>query len=205
MTTSRPDPASLGDAAAGDGDRIGRLGEDRHLDLATERAELIDGRGALQVGSDENRVATLGLEPASQLRRRGRLARALKSCQQHHGRRLRRVRDAEGLAAERGDELLVDDLDDLLCRREALREVGAQALLADARDDAANDREVDVGLEKGHADLAQHLVDVAVAESPLAPEPFEDAVETVGEGIEHAVSQATGAVRSPARFRPRRR
>ena len=72
-----------------------------------------------------------------------------------------------------------------------------EALLADPRDDGAHDREVDVGLEQGHADLAQHLVDVAVAESPLAPEPFEDAVETVGEGVEHAVSQATGAVEQP--------
>ena len=55
------------------------------------------------------------------------------------------------------------------------------ALLADAGDEAADDLEVDVGLEQGEADLAQDLVDLGLAEAAPAPEALEDAVETVGE------------------------
>ena len=40
-------------------DRIGRLAEDRHVDLAAERAQLLDGGRALEVGADQQRVAAL--------------------------------------------------------------------------------------------------------------------------------------------------
>ena len=79
-----------------------------------------------------------------------------------------------------------------------MRQVGADGTARWMRaDEAADDREVDVGLEQGHADLAQDLVDVVLAQASLAAEALEDAVEAVGEGVEHAVSQATGAVREP--------
>ena len=73
----------------------------------------------------------------------------------------------------------------------ALRELLAEAALADPGDEALDDREVDVGLEQGEADLAQDLVDVGLAEPPLAAEAPEDAVEAVGECLEHG-SEATG-------------
>ena len=98
----------------------------------------------------------------------------------------------EGLAAEGGDELLVDDLDDLLGRVERLGELGAEALLADARDEAADDREVDVGLEQGEADLAQHLVDVGLAEAALAAEPLKMPSKRSERASNMAGSEATG-------------
>ena len=67
---------------------IGRLAEDRHVDLAAEGAQLLDGGGALEVGADQQRVAALLLEPAGQLGRVGGLARALEAGHQHDGRRL---------------------------------------------------------------------------------------------------------------------
>ena len=76
------------------------------------------------------------------------------------------VGDLDRLAAEGGDQLFVDDLDDLLGRREALAQVLADAALADAADQAADDVDVDVGLEGGPADLARDLVDVGVARPP---------------------------------------
>ena len=59
MTTSRPTRRASATPPPATVDRIGRLGEDGHVDLATERAQLLDGGGALQVGADEDRVATL--------------------------------------------------------------------------------------------------------------------------------------------------
>ena len=50
--------------------------------------------------------------------------------------------------AEEADELVVDDLHDLLAGGEALQDLGANRLLADARDEVLDDLEVDVGLEE---------------------------------------------------------
>src|SRR5439155_8597786 len=80
---------------------------------------------------------------------------------------------------------LVDDLDDLLGRAEALGQVGADALLADARHHALDDLEVDVGLEQGQADLAQDLVDLGLAQAATAAQAPEDAIEAIGQGLEH--------------------
>ena len=73
------------------------------------------------------------------------------------------------------------DLDDLLRGVQRLRDLDAHRALADAADKAADDGEVDVGFEKGEADLAQHLVDVGGRQRPPLAETGEDAVETVGE------------------------
>ena len=118
--------------------RFARLGEHRHVDLAAEGAELLHGGRALEVGADQQRVAALLLEPAGQLGRVGRLARALEAGHQHHRRRPRGVGDLEGLAAEGGDQLLVDDLDHLLARVERLGAARADGLLADALDHQAD-------------------------------------------------------------------
>ena len=164
---------------------IARLGEHRHVDLPAERAELLDGGGALEVGADEQRVAALLLEPARQLGGVGGLAGALEAGHEHDGGRLAGVGDLDRLAAEDGDELLVDDLDDLLRRVQRLRQVHADGALADAVEHRADDLEVDVRLEQRDPDLAQDLVDVLLAEPPLAAELLEDPVEPVGQCLEH--------------------
>ena len=65
--------------------------------------------------------------------------------------------------------------------RQARRQVGADALLADAADEVLDDLEVDVGLEQGDADLPQDLVDLALAQPAAALELAEDALEAVGQ------------------------
>ena len=59
-----------------------------------------DRGGPLEVGADQHRVAALRLEPTGELRRVGRLARALEAGHEHDGRRLRGVGDPQRLAAE---------------------------------------------------------------------------------------------------------
>ena len=58
-------------------------------------------------------------------------------------------------------------------------------LLLDALDERAHDPHVDVGFEERDADLARDLVDVLLAEAPARSGAGEDAVETVGQGVEH--------------------
>src|SRR5207302_8234238 len=147
--------------------------------------------GALKVGAHEQRVAALLLEPAGELARRRRLTGALQAGEQHDRRWLRCVGDAQVLAAEGVDQLLVDDLDDLLRRTQALREVEADGLFLDAGDDTLNDAKVDVGFEQGQADLPQDLVDLWLTERAAAAEVLEDRVEAIGKCVEHRRSQAT--------------
>ena len=130
MSTSRPSRAGFVQTGFGHLDGVGRLAEDGHAGLAAEHPQLLDGGRALEVGADEQRVAALLLEPARQLARGGRLAGALEPGEEDDGRRAGGEGDLEGLAAEDPDELLVDDLDDLLGRAQALRQVGADAASA---------------------------------------------------------------------------
>ena len=180
------EPLGLLETLVGGEDRVLRVGVHRHVDLATERAQLLDGRRTLQVGADEQRIATLLLEPGGELGGVGGLAGALQAGEQHDRRRLRRVRDLERLAAEDADQLVVDGLDDLLAGIERLRAGGADGVLADAVGDRADDGDVDVGLEQRRADLLHHLVDVGLGEATLAAEALDDPVEPVGEAVEHA-------------------
>ena len=125
------------------------------------------------------------LNQRASLAARGGLARALEAGHQHDGRRAAGVGDLQRLAAEDAGQLAVDDLDDLLAGVEHLRSGGPDRLGADAGDDVAGDADVDVGLEQGGADLAQHLVDVGLGEPTLAAEAPDDAFEAVGQVLEH--------------------
>ena len=122
MQTSRPTRAASSTPADRDVDGVGRSREDRHARLAPEDPQLLDRRRALEVRGDEQRGASLGLEPGRELGRGGGLARALEPREEHDRRRSRRVGHLERLPAERGDELVVDGLHDLLAGGQALRQ-----------------------------------------------------------------------------------
>src|SRR5262249_37661708 len=117
------------------------------------------------------------------LRRRRRLARALEASEQNH----RELAEGEpGLAlAHQLRELVVDDLHDLLARREALQDLVAERLLTDPAHEVADDGEVDVRLEQSQADLAHGTGDRLLVELAFLPEVAEGALELVGERVEH--------------------
>jgi len=181
--------AGLGQGSGGDHHRIADARRDhivgggvhRHVHLGGQGAQLGDGSGPLKVGTDQHRVAALGLEPAGQLGRVGRLAGTLKAGHQHDGRRLGGEADADRFTAERGGELLVDDLDDLLSGVERPGQLLAHRPLADAALQRLDDGQVDVGFQQRQADFSQHLVDVGLGELPLAAQLGEDAFKTVGQ------------------------
>ena len=93
--------------------------------------------------------------------------------------------EGRGRRPTQRDQLLVDDLDHLLTRRQAVEHVGADGLLADARDEVLDDLEVDVGLEQGQADLAHGGVDVGFADPAAAGQVAERLAQPVAEGVEH--------------------
>ena len=148
--------------------------------MSPEHPELLDGCGPLEVGPHQERLTPLLLEPAGELGRRRRLPGALQTGQEHDGRRLGGVRDAERLAPEDRHQLLVDDLDDLLCRGQALGQVGADAALPHLGHETTDDREVDVRLQEGEADLAEGLVDLGLPQAAAAPQTGENPLEAIG-------------------------
>ena len=81
----------------------------------------------------------------------------------------------------------MDDLHDLLARREALQDVLAERALLDRSREVLRDLEVDVRLEQGEPDLAHRLRDGLLVETATA-KPTESALEPVGERVEHGTS-----------------
>ena len=77
---------------------------------------------------------------------------------------------------------------DLLARGEALGERLGADPQADAVTEASGDRQLDVGLEQGGADLLERLVEIGVADAALAAQAGGDSLQAVGEGVEHGVS-----------------
>ena len=91
----------------------------------------------------------------------------------------------------------MDDLDDLLGRVQDRRKLGAHARDADTFDQVADDLEVDVGLQQGHPNLAQNLVDFRLAESAARLQPGEDCIETIGKAVKHRPPAYAGPVDDP--------
>ena len=89
-------------------------------------------------------------------------------------RRLAGELERRGFAKEL-DELFVDDLDDLLRRREALHHLFADARVRARGDELLDDFEVDVRLQQGEAHFAQGSVDVGLAQFALAGETVKHA------------------------------
>ena len=151
-----------------------------------EHAQLLDRGGPLEVGADEQHLTPLVvLEQARQLRRGGRLPGSLEPGEHDDRRWLGRDRELAGRTAERLDELLVHDLDDLLPRAQALRDLRTRRALLDPRDEALHDAHVHVGFEQREPDLARDLVDVRLGQTALAAQPLEDALEPVAQRLEH--------------------
>ena len=84
------------------------------------------------------------------------------------------------MAAQRLDQLLVYDLDHLLGGGKGREHFLSHRLLPNVFNELLDDTEVDVGLEQGHANLAQSLVHVGGAQLPFAAQRLEDALKLIG-------------------------
>ena len=102
------------------------------------------------------------------------------------GRRTAGERELRASLAHDRGQLVVDDLHDLLARREALRHLGAGGALLHARDEVLDHLEVDVRLEEGEADLPHRLGKVLLGQRPMAPKVAEGRLQLVGKRVKHA-------------------
>ena len=139
--------------------------------------ELLAGGGAVDVDGDEHGAVAALFEPLGELGGGGGFAGALEAGHEDDAGRLRGGFELGDIFAEEGDELVVDDFDDLLGGAEGGGDLGAERLDADVGDEVVDDVEVDVGLDEGEADLAHGVGDVFFGDGALAAEGLEGTLE----------------------------
>jgi hypothetical protein len=92
------------------------------------------------------------------------------------------------LPAERLDQLLVHDLDDLLAGSDGLHDLLAHRASSDPGKQVVRDLHRDVGVDQGVADVREAGIHLLRMQLPSRPELLENAVEAVGELLEHGAS-----------------
>ena len=158
------------------------------VDLRAERGELLLRGGAVDVERGHHHpLRPALLEALGDLGGGGRLARALQP--DHHHDRGRRDVEVElaGIGAEHLDQRVVDDLDDLLPRRDRAQHVLADRLFGRLVDELARDRQRHVGFEQRHAHLAHRLTHVRLGQRAAPAQPVEDAAQPVAQRLEHGL------------------
>ncbi|VTR70866.1 hypothetical protein DESC_870022 [Desulfosarcina cetonica] len=164
-----------------DRDRIHVRGgiEHRHAQLDTQLFELVDGRRPIDVRRNQIGLLAGLAQHHGQLPGRGGLTGTLKS-HQHHRDRLfpLQLEPLVGVAHELGQRF-VDNLDHLLARRQATHDLLAQRARLDLGHQLLDHLEVDIGFQKGHADLAQAIGNVLLGKLALPFELLEDRIQFV--------------------------
>ncbi len=79
--------------------------------------------------------------------------------------------------AEQVHHLVMDDLDDLLARLDALDHLDADGLGLDPLDEVAGHLEIHIRLQQGQPDLAQGVADIALGDLAQAPQVPEGLLE----------------------------
>ena len=128
--------------------------EHGHVDLLAERLQLSNCRGTIRIGGHEERLVAHLADLHRQLAGGRRLAGALQANQHHDSRRFGGHRQPRRRGAQQLDQLVVDDLDDCLCRRKTVHDVLADRFFLDRVDELAYDFERNVGFEKRYPHFA---------------------------------------------------
>ena len=156
-------------------------GDDRqHIDANgfAERGQLLHRSRTARVkrGHQHALFVRLG-QTVGDLRGGGGFARSLQAG--HHDDVRRLASDPErfgrAVAAERRDQLVMDDLDDLLTRLHRLDDAFADCLDLHLGDEVLHHRQRDVGFQQRHAHFAQGSLDVRFTERAAPGELVEDA------------------------------
>ena len=171
-------------------------GHDRQgldLEIAPEHRELLHRRRAVDVERGHQHLALVALgQAAGEFGGGGGFAGALQA--DHHDGDRRHGVEVDGLAVgtKRGDQFVMDDLHHHLAGGHRLDHGGADRLLADPIDEAADHVERDVGLEQRAAHLAHRGIDVGLRQRPAPGQPIENATQFFRQIVEHQRKSKNG-------------
>ena len=131
--------------------------KDGHSRLFTDHLQLIDGSGTVYVARHQQRAVPLPLQPFGQLGGMRRLAGALQTAHQKNARRTVGARQRHRLPAHQSGQLLVDNFNDHLRRRQALHHLGPDRPLGHGIGKILGNLIVDVRLQQRHAHLTHRV------------------------------------------------
>jgi hypothetical protein len=157
---------------------------DREIELTPQRFELVHGGRAMKVGGDEEWLTSLFEEEAGQFPTGGGFTGAVEPHQENAGRIPAELNGGMG-RAEETDHFILDDLDDLLARLDALDDFLTEGLGFDLLDEIAGDFELDIGFEQRHAHLTQGVANVGLGDFAQAAQVAEGGLQFAAERIEH--------------------
>ena len=183
--------------AAGDVDRLLALDDrqGRDLGLFAKHRQLLLRGGPLYVERGHQRLlAPLLAHIFGKLGRARRLARALQADHHHDDRRLGLQHDVlVPLAAKHLDQFVIDDLDHLLSRRDRAQHVLPDRLFGDRIDEAANDRQCDVGFEESDPHLAHGVAHVLLAQRAAPFQPVENSTPSRSDRLSNTMRYSFAA------------
>ncbi len=129
------------------------------------------------------------LQPVGELARCRGFARPLQPCHKHDRWWLRGKLQLGRILAQRRDQFVAEDLDDLLTRRKRRQHFLTDGLGLYAVDEFFNNFEVDVGLKQRQTNLFQRLGDVLFREDSLSAKRLKGALEFFLKILEHKRKQ----------------
>ena len=159
--------------------------EDLHIDLRTERFQLLDGRWSVDVGPHHQGSAALILEMEAQLGRGRGLTGTLQASHQHDGGSLGCFGQRSVIATHDLHQLLMDHLDELLIRADPTHHFSADGFFADLSHEVLHHRQAHIRFQQRPADVLQRPIDVGLADGVLAPQPLNRILKTGGKLVEH--------------------
>ena len=97
-------------------------------------------------------------------------------------------------------QLVVDDLDHLLRRGQALQNIRADGLFGDRFDEVLDHLEVDVGFQQGKSDFPHGLLNVIFVQAALGAQLFEGIIQFFTQTLK---SHLTSFLQSGSKWYPR--
>ena len=169
--------------------------------LRTDHLQLLNsGRTINVTGAQQRTAAFLFLEPAGQLGDVGGFTGTLQTHEHDdRGRTVGHVHTALA-SAHQVAQLVVDDLNDLLCRGQALQNIRADGLFGDRFDEVLDHLEVDVGFQQGKSDFPHGLLNVIFVQATLGAQLFEGIIQFFTQTLK---SHLTSFLQSGSKWYPR--
>src|SRR5690554_893128 len=161
-------------------------GEEVHPDLTGQGFKLVNGRRTIDVGRYHQHLFLFTLlEIACQLGHGGGFTRPLQTGHQYHGRRPFEHQSFVRLAHDRL-KLLLDDLDELVARRQAPGNFLSHGALAHTLNESLDHWQGDIGLKQRTAHFAQRILDIVFGQARLSLDGLERVREPITEILKHS-------------------
>ena len=162
-------------------------GPNGNADGLGDLRKLFASGGTIHVGGNHDRPVAMLRQPLRQFAGGGGFTGTLQA-DDHPDRRRARGEQRLGVFAEKIEQFVANNLDDLLVGRKLQHDFGAESLGADVGEEFVRDANVDVAFQQGFADFSERGVQVLVGELALPAQILESSLQLVCQVLKHGFS-----------------